>query len=132
MTTLLIQSGSNHIYVATPELLKRSDMSPYDRPPCEPIPEPPAMVPVARTLAVSVEALAPAPEIEPQAGPDFGEVVDDDGMRHVRAELEEITEAEELVAHVFKKYNIKLNPAMKKSNMILRVVDTLKEREAAA
>lgn len=119
MTALLIQKGSNHIYVSTPELLKRSDMSPYEakKGASEPIAEAPEEPPKA---------------VAPQAGPDFGEVVDDDGMSHVRAEMEAITEAEELIAHAFKKYNIKLNPAMKKSTMILRVTDTLKERESAA
>ena len=134
MTDYLIQSGSNHVYVSTPELLKRKDMMPYDfeakgHPKKEETP--PAPIPKIEEVSEEKEETQsedkgkkPEDIIETLVKPEKEEdtTTDKPGINAIKAELEAIEDPSEMVSHVFKKYGVKLTRTMRKDTMIDRTL----------
>ena len=127
----LIQTGSNHVYVSTPELLKRSDMTLYDFEakghPAKPVvasePVTPPSLPLENPKVAGMESKA-AEIIDNLVKPETKSKIDDKpGINAIRAELEAIEDPAEMVTHVFEKYGLKLTRTMRKDTMITRTLE---------
>ena len=131
----LIQTGSNHVYVSTPELLKRSDMTLYDfeakghpaKPVVAPEPVTPPSAPLENPKVAGMETDTKTEtlieKLTTQAKK-IDDILDDKpGINTIRTELEAIEDPAEMVTHVFEKYGLKLTRTMRKDTMITRTLE---------
>ena len=114
MTEYLIQDGSNVVFVATPELLKRRDMRPYQM-----------------GTPINKEPIEPPEQNKLETEPDHphADVLPEETKpaMDARAEMEAIEDPDEMIAFIFQKYGLKLTKTMKKSTMIERALATMQE-----
>jgi len=118
MAKYLIQDGSNHVYVWTPELAKRGDMKLYS-------PGGLAVQGIAEPVGTAPEAASESPAVDVAC-----DVSDYDGVSDIRAKLETIENPDEMVSIAMRTYGVKLSKTMKKSTMIDRVLESVQSRVA--
>jgi len=132
----LLQAGSNHVFVSTPELVKMPDMTPYDfeklghpaKPKKAVAPKETPSNPIVEKPMIAKSKATPDEIIKNLADPgQESDANDKPGTNAVKTELEAIEDPGEMVAHVLEKYGLKLTRTMRKDTMIARTLDHIKD-----
>lgn len=122
MSEYLIQEGSNVVFVATPELLARGDMRPYQISGAKPV------APAQKEPDMPLDEGTENKPVQSQSVILPGEMKP---AMDAKAEMEAIEDPDEMIAFIFQKYGLKLTKTMKKTTMIERALATMQENKGA-
>lgn len=122
MSEYLIQEGSNVVFVATPELLARGDMRPYQISGAKPV------APAQKEPDMPLDEGTENKPVQSQSVILPGEMKP---AMDAKAEMEAIDDPDAMVDFILNKYGIKLPKTMKKSTMIERALESVNDDKAA-